>query len=296
MQLRFILRLLPLVLCISIALCGCGSQPATGDGTDAHSAPTQSTETTAPHVTTAATPVYETRTVWLCTLETQLQYESNTVFKKGYAYDSFGRKAESWRILEDGSRDNIHVYSYDEAGNNILELYDGTGRYERTFDDEGRMLSQHYYSGEECLSEEHYSYNVDGYLIKKEVITRYTDERIRTYQITYEDNYSKGFIQSYFNGEMDGHTEETYNERGQVTFSKSFSADGSCKSIITYAYDDNGRLILEQCEFTRETQADYNVIYTYDDNGLLIRKNVDYYYGNLVEYTYEAFEIQVQVN
>ena len=44
-----------------------------------------------------------------------------------------------------------------------------------------------------------------------------------------------------------------------------------------------------------ETQADYDTIFTYDENGLLISKNVDYYYGHLIEYTYEPFEILVRV-
>ena len=90
-------------------------------------------------------------------------------------------------------------------------------------------------------------------------------------------------------------TEETYNAAGQVLTSSVCDANGSWKRTQTWEYDTEGRLLREGNYSRSETQADYMTIYTYDENGLLLSKNVDYYYGYLLEFTYEPFEILVRV-
>jgi hypothetical protein len=81
-----------------------------------------------------------------------------------------------------------------------------------------------------------------------------------------------------------------------VIFYKNYEANGKLISTCESTYDSEGRLLQEYKKSSRDTQPDYKVIYTYDENGLLKSKDADYYYGHIVEYTYEAFEILVRVN
>lgn len=293
-----IFRYVTLLLCMSLVLCGCGgteekettpTEPAAVQQTEVVTEPVETTEPTEP------APVYETRTVYLCTLETMTQYESGAVFKTAYAYDEHGRKIEKWRIMEDGSKGQVSVFAYDENGNNTFEYYEQSSHYEMTYDAEGRLLSKLYYYGEECDMEYYYTYNEDGYVVKEVRITRYAEEKNDTYELTYDEDYSESVINHYFNGEKTGYTKETYNERGQVLSSDNYDLNGNWRSGSKYEYDEEGKQTMEWRYSSSETQADYDTIFTYDENGLLISKNVDYYYGHLIEYTYEPFEILVRV-
>lgn len=294
---KTMIRFVTLMLCIALLACGCGGKkddPAdeTSGGSlgDLFTEPTETTEETEP------APVYEKQTVYLCTMQTQTLHENDAVSVRYNSYDEYGRMTESWVELPDGTKGTVTSYTYDESGNCILETYGASSRYERTYDEEGRILSQLYYYGDECSSEHHYTYNKDGYLIERTEITRYSEEKTYTYKVTYSPDYSSAVIDSYLDGEKIGHTEETYNADGQLTYYKNFASDGKWTSSSKIKYDGNGNKILEEREFSRDTQADYDVIYTYDENGLLISMDAAYYYGQIVEYTYEAFEILVRVN
>ena len=132
-------------------------------------------------------------------------------------------------------------------------------------------------------------------MINQVRITRYSDEVTYEYQITYDENHREASVESFKNGQRSGSTKETYNEAGQVTLSKNFDKEDQWTSSREYEYDETGKLLREYSFSRSETQADYQVIYTYDENGLLLSKNVDYYYGYLLEFTYEPFEILVRV-
>lgn len=239
-------------------------------------------------------PVYEKRTVYLCTQEFLHNYEGGD-FLKGYTYDEYGRVFEYFQIKDDGSRGWVNTYTYDEDGNNI-EIDTGSSKYIKTYDEEGHILSQLYTSNDECVSEEYYTYDANGYLIEKKRIERYSEEVSYTYEVFYSEDYSEAMINQFKNGEPNGTTYETYNAAGQVLTSEVYDNEGNWKSTQKCTYDAAGNL-LQQGNYSRsETQADYQTIYTYDENGLLISKNVDYYYGYLLTYTYEPFEILVRVN
>lgn len=293
------IRLILLLLCVSMLACGCGVLENL-EALLAEKQVTLQTEGTTPPAETVApteyVPVYESRTVYLCTMETMTQYESGAVFKTGYAYDEYGRKIEKWRMMDDGTKGQVSVFTYDEFGNNTFEYYEQTSRYEMTYDEAGRLLSKLYYYGEECDMEYYYTYNQDGYVIKDVRITRYSGENNDTYEVNYNPDYSEAVIDHYDNGEKVGYTLETYNECGQVLSSDNYDLNGAWRSGSKYEYDDAGKQTMEWRYSSSETQADYDIIFTYDENGLLVSKNVDYYYGHLIEYIYEPFEILVNVN
>lgn len=293
---KTMIRFVTLVLCMALLTCGCGGKKdhtpdeTKGGGlTDLFTEPAEPTEETEPE------PVYEKRTVYLCTMEKQTLHENDATSVRYNSYDEYGRKIESWVQQPDGSKGFVNTFTYDEFGNNITET-SKYGRYERTYDEAGRVLSQLYFSDDECVSEYYYTYDEAGYLIERKEITRYSQEKTYVYQVNYSSDYSSAVIDSFCDGEKIGYTEETYNRDGQVTFYKNFDAEGKWTSGCALTYDSEGRLLLEEKEFSRDTQADYDVIYTYDENGLLVSKDADYYYGQIVEYTYEPFEILVRVN
>lgn len=290
---KTMIRFVILMLCIALLTCGCGSKkddtPDETKGGGLSDLLTEPTETTEPE------PVYEKQTVYLCTKQVQTLHENDAVSVRCNSYDEYGRKIESWTDLPDGTRGSVTTFTYDESGNNIMETSQ-YGFYERTYDEAGRMLRQLYFSDDECVSEYYYTYNEDGYLIERKEVTRYSQEKTYVYKVTYNPDYSGAVIDSYLDGEKIGHTEETYNADGQVTFYKNYDAEGNWTSSCESTYDSEGRLLQEYKKSSRDTQPDYKVIYTYDENGLLKSKDADYYYGHIVEYTYEAFEILVRVN
>lgn len=283
-----------LSLCLLIALAGCGTAPdeTVDDGVRDTTAPTENA--TEPEETTEPEPVYETRTVYLCTREYLQNYEGGN-FLKGYTYDEYGRVTEYFQIQDDGSRGWVMEYSYDEKGNNV-EIRNGSGVTRMTYDEENRLLSEIHYYKEECNSETYYEYDAQGYVVAETRIERYSEEVTYTFSIAYNENHTEAEIAQYKNGEPNGTTFEEYNAAGQVLTSSVYDADGNWKSTLTCSYDDAGNLLQEGSYTRSETQADYMTYYTYDENGLLISKNVDYYYGYLLEYTYEPFEILVRVN
>ena len=248
-----------------------------------------------PDESTEPEPVYEKQTVYLCVQERMHNYNEDGDFLKGYTYDEYGRVTEYFQIKDDGSRGWENAYSYDENGNNT-EINTGNGLYTMTYDDEGRMLSKVYAYKGEVRSETYYTYDENGYVVAEKCIERYSEEVTYTYEINYNDDYSEAIISQYKNGEPNGTTYETYNAAGQVLTSEVYDTADNWKSGQTYSYDDAGNLLQQGSYSSSETQADYTTYYTYDDKGLLISKDVDYYYGYLLEYTYEPFEILVRVN
>lgn len=284
------ISILSVLLCL-LLLTGCGQEkPA---------------ETTAaPHETQAATqaptteptepePVYELQTVYLCVQEKMHNYEGGD-FLKGYTYDEYGRKTEYFGINADGARSWTTEYSYDENGN-LVEERTGNTVAVMTYDEEGRLVSKISYYKDECNAENYFVYDEAGFVIEETRIERYSDEVTYTFTITYDENHTQATIEQFKNGEPNGVTTETYNTDGQVLTSTVHDVNGNWKRTQTWEYDEEGRLLQEGNYSRSETQADYLTIYTYDENGLLLSKNVDYYYGYLLEFTYEPFEILVRV-
>lgn len=251
-------------------------------------------ESAEPEASTEPEPVYEKQTVYLCVRE-YLQNNEGGDFLKGYTYDEYGRVTEYYLINEDGSRGWVNEYSYDEDGNNT-EIRTGSSVTVMSYDENGRMTSKLYYYKDECTTETYYEYDALGHPTLETRIERYDEEITYTYELFYNEDYTEAMINQYKNGEPNGTTYETYNAAGQVLKSEVYDAEGNWKSTLTYEYDGAGKLLREGSYTRSETQADYMTIYTYDDMGLLISKNVDYYYGYLLEYTYEPFEILVRVN
>ena len=285
-----IMSILAAVLCL-ILLTGCGdAKPA-----ETTAAPTETLPATQPPTTepTEPEPVYELQTVYLCVQENLHNYEGGD-FLKGYSYDEYGRKTEYFGINADGSRSWVTQYSYDENGN-LIEERTGDSVSVMTYDEAGRLVSDISYYKDECRAENYFVYDEAGFVIEETRIERYSGEVTYTFTMTYDENHTQATIEQFKNGEPNGVTTETYNVDGQVLTSTVHDANGNWKRTTIWTYDEEGRLLQEENYSRSETQADYLTIYTYDENGLLLSKNVDYYYGYLLTFTYEPFEILVRV-
>lgn len=286
------MSILSLLLCL-ILLTGCAdAKPAetTEPELPVETQPVTQAPTTEP---TEPEPVYELQTVYLCVQEHLHNYEGGD-FLKGYTYDEYGRKTEYFGINADGTRSWVTEYSYDEKGN-LIEERTGNTISVMTYDEAGHLVSDISYYKEECNAENYFVYDEAGFVIEETRIERYSDEVTYTFTMTYDENHTQATIEQFKNGEPNGVTTETYNVDGQVLTSTVHDANGNWKRTMTWTYDEEGRLLQEGNYSRSETQADYLTIYTYDENGLLISKNVDYYYGYLLTFTYEPFEILVRV-
>ena len=259
-------------------------------------------------VTTETVPTepqlrWETRQVFLCVRQTMTQHDGSGSSAQEFEYDEYGNRSSMWPLEPSGERGLNHTeYSYDQMGNLISSVsVDAQGnagsRYEYTYDENGNVLSELYYNAEGVVSAEtYYVYNADGWITGKTEKAYYFDPA-RTYQyaFAYASDYSACTVSSVMDGEAVGYTNETYDADGRVTRADNYAQDDSWKSTITYAYDAAGNILKEEHYTKNDLQADYDIIYTYDENGCLISKNVDYYYGYIMEYTYETFEISVPV-
>lgn len=298
MMKRFIITIF--VVCLLLSACG-------GEGAR-DTAPAETTtvpETTAAPETETTQPQiqWETKTVYLCVSQTMTQHDGSGSGTQEFEYDEYGNRISMWPLGDSGERTARHTaYSYDGMGNLLSSVsVDAEGnpsyRYEYTYDENGNMLSELYFDEEGAVgAETYFTYDAEGWVIR-ETETAYYYDPARTYQyeFVYSADYSACTISSSANGDASGHSQETYDAAGRVTRKESYAQDGSWRSTITYAYDAAGKIAVEEHYSSNELQADYDVIYTYDENGCLISKDVDYYYGYIMEYVYEPFEILVPV-
>lgn len=281
-----LLVLLALCLCMTVLFCGCGD---TGSAEQTTAAPALQETQPVTEEPTEAGPVYELQTVYLCVQEDMKNYEGGSN-RKGYTYDEYGRVKEYFMLNSDGSYAWVTEYIYDEQGNNI-EMRTGDSVTVMTYDETGRLTSKL-----SSYMEYYYVYDEMGFVIEETRIERFSDEVTYSFTMSYNADHTEATIDQFKNGEPNGQTIETYNAAGQVLTSNTYDPNGNWKHGQAWEYDEEGKLLKECTYSCSETQADYETIYTYDEKGLLLSKNVDYYYGYLLEYTYEPFEILVRVN
>lgn len=299
---KTLISLLAICMCVSmLSACGNADTPSTEPSTT--DAPT---ETTAAPTTVPVTepPIqWETRTVYLCVSRTMTQHDGSGSGTVEFEYDEYGNQIRQWSVGYPGDRSGRStVYSYDDKGNMLSSVsVDAEGavgsRYEYTYDAAGNILSELYINQEGIISaEEYFTYNEDGWLIQKTDTAYYYDPALTIeYVVEYSADYASATIRKTNNGEPSGYTLETYDAAGRVVRTENYAKDGSWKSTITYAYDTQGKILLEEHFSSNELQADYNVIYTYNENDCLTSMDADYYYGYIMEFVYEPFEILVPV-
>lgn len=289
-----------LIACMMLSACGRDTvQDAEPVETTLATVITATPET----VVTEPTIQWETKTVYLCVSQTMTQHDGSGSGTQEFEYDEYGNQIRMWQVSDSGERTLKHTeYSFDTMGNmlssvSVNEEGNPGSRYEYTYDENGNLLSELYFNADGIVSaEDYYTYNSDGWVTRKTETAYYYDPaRTFEYEFVYSEDYSSCRISSTNNGEPGGYTEETYDTAGRVTRTDNYAQDGSWKSTITYAYDPEGKILCEEHYSKNELQADYDVIYTYDGNGCLISKDVDYYYGYIMEYVYASFEILVPV-
>ena len=295
-------RGLACLFAVCMLLSACASEDTQDTAPDTK--PTEP-ETTATTETVPTEPQlrWEKQKVFLCVRQTMTQHDGSGSSAQEFEYDEYGNRIGMWPLEPSGKRSPSYTeYSYDQMGNLISSVsVDAQGnpgsRYEYTYDENGNVLSELYYNAEGAVrAETYYVYNADGWLAGKTEKAYYFDP-VRDYQyaFAYEPDYSACTVSSVMDGEAVGYTNETYDADGRVTRADNYAQDDSWKSTITYAYDAAGNILKEEHYTENDLQADYDIIYTYDENGCLISKNVDYYYGYIMEYTYGTFEISVPI-
>ncbi len=186
-----------------------------------------------------------------------VHYTERTV----YAYDIYGNRVRSMEY-RDGEPDSVTNLKYDDRGNEISRTtWDHSGwipkfdrRTERTFDEQGRILSYESYNfWGRVVSGSYYTYddengirtyrNEDGEVLQ----TTWYDENgndIRQTAGEYETVYQYddrgnriGWI-SYKNGQPYDRYEARYDEQDRQTWGARYDAAGKLTSQTEYVFDD----------------------------------------------------------
>lgn len=282
------------VVCLLFTACGGNAEETTA----AETAVVTTVATTQAPIEPEPAGEWVTKTVYLQVGMHRTQWDGSGESYAEYAYDEYGNLIRSSSKSASGEEYGHSEYTYDEMGNRLTYYsYNAEGECtfhtEYTYDKQGNCLGSKNYRQDGTLSSEYvYSYDENGYLIEE----HYTfDGEVTAYRYEYNESYTQ--MTEYRVGESGEYISsvETYGEEGNILTRDGYRADGSQSAMITYTYDDAGRLVREDHPSFFETQASYEVLYTYDENGNMTVKNVDYYYGYQDEYTYEAFDILVWV-
>ena len=220
-----------------------------------------------------------------------------------------GSQLDIYRVEDDGSRDLRSTEIYDEQGriiytasfkNNTIEsemlyIYDGdelTTSQEKTYGQfNGDVTTSYSYSDGNLISETgHGDYVSDSsasYSSDIETIYTYDNGKLvdkKTTRIDHEaDDYKTvDRIEYSYDGDNVA-TESHYKTATNLDTEKLFF-------VITYEYDDEGRVISEINEMANSTNKAVKS-YEYDDSGLLIRSETDAEsigMNMVVEYQYDS--------
>ena len=176
------------------------------------------------------------------TKDEQIQSRIDEI-ESGYVFDSSGGLRMETIFGEDGQRLGYYVYSYyPDGGRKEIIAYDAdgneTGRGDNTYDEQGRPL-------QECYQEN------DGTI----GITRYT----------YNENEVR--VESYSqDGELVSFAIRELNEDGKVIRERRGASESEIDTIVTYEYDDRGRLTRMVEDFGEGGRLENLYDYDEDDN------------------------------
>ena len=214
---------------------------------------------------------------------------------------------------EDGVCYDETQYTYDANGNCLVRLsifdYDGgkgTTKDVSTYDEQGNLLTEEYYNGDELVYRYVYTYTASGKVATdastwndgEEQMSTYTyDEYDNVLSITIQSNMYDTLIKEYENTYENGKltTVAVYAD-GELDVYTQFDADGNEILSVSYMAGEeffreqsvytNGRLVKYTCFDNGEES--YSQEYTYNDNGILVRQSMTYSDGEsqYTEYAY----------
>ena len=206
----------------------------------------------------------------------KLTTESRTVdsaTRESFTYDAFGNRLvqdyANYAIHEDGSEEVLEAYTWTniyERADRPLRLEDMYGKTLFTYNEQGDVLDQEDYRADGVQDTYHFyihKYDDAGRVVLKSEIC---SELI---SVNYSYEYQESFV---------------YGANGEVLTKEAHanypaSAEGNYHSLLTYTYDDRGRLIATREEVTQ----------TQDQNGDCVKLEQWLYDGELLlRYTHEV--------
>lgn len=201
--------------------------------------------------------------------------EEEVVETVRYYYGDVEEPVEAYRVFADGSEDSI-IYSYDDEGRLLRKSTVNDEKEEEElevwkFDDDREVFYEKQEYGDPVFREIQ-EYDADGRPVVVKLWER-LDDRTMIHKISYNSNGKKERIEK-LNGE---------GKRISIIEIPAFKDDEpleivetttSGKKRITFEYDDNGRVVLQQ-EYNEEEQLINTITRKYNEVGLIKETEVD---------------------
>lgn len=214
--------------------------------------------------------------------------DQNTV----YNYDSENRKLGYKMTNAEGVVLDQAVYTYDQAGNKILDTRSPLRYTQWKYDKAGNVLEQAYYENGSLADRSINTYDEKGSHLTAQYIAH--GKVINTCTMTYHANgnlatslYKADGTYHYTEYDADGNTlvkdyrsetdccreEYSYDAYGNILSYKRYDEDGKLDYHRTYSYtyDSKGNLLEERSEDVLGGSV-YRTLWTYNKAGLLVRK------------------------
>lgn len=232
---KLFIMLLSAMLCMSAVACS----------TSPSATPTvPETEITEETVIGETDPVTEEKfSSALSLIEEEKYEEAYLMLKECGDYEAAVRELENFKFVYgtrtspmDGGEYSIQTYIYDDRGNCIREKHLDGKQIERSFDSNGRPLTETVYSHNETLNYI-YVHNEDG-----TVSQMAENEDDRDFIDTYDSKMNLIKSEYYIDGELDFYNVYTYDSDSKLLETVCSYADGS-ESYAKYEYDEYGNLI-----------------------------------------------------
>jgi len=224
---------------------------------------------------------------------TREKYMGDDGYMADFEYDADGNLIKDTKRDTEGVMLTCHVYEYDDAGNNIKKTF---------VNDDGSLGVSHIYgfdgsgflvldteTGPDGSVTQVVGYENDIYGNPTSQILK--DHEGNIYEVRHEYEYdADGNITMdtlYRGGELNGWTENEYDQDGNLITEKDIAPDGSVRSWIAYDYLDDGS-VNSRTNYKADGTIFQIIMYGYDQNGLVIETKYDST-GEIVEmyqYTY----------
>jgi hypothetical protein len=230
------------------------------------------------------------------------------VLVEQWTFDSNGNLVEN-RKWEDGGSCEINTFEYDEHGRMmlhtlVLEPFDAVEKTEYIRDEQGRVLSETKYYGEDAGERVEYLYNshvnpvgvkrfdADGLLESTEKVELDQNGDLLVHhkfdadgniveksEVNYaEPGKPSGKTVTSAESNLIGKTEIVYNDLGQVIRATELTPEGKVLSDVISEYDERGNVIVRRIR-------DFNprlLRFEYDSNDRVITEEIYDELGNMV--------------
>ena len=235
----------------------------------------------------------ETIETFLLSYVSQLDSDGNVVYITSYTYDEYGNVTECVQTVDNDFES--WTYEYDANGNVISEMYfmndSLTEYYEYSYDSESRLLSSRVYNSDGSVNYEYNGGNFDtkydneGKMVENKYYVGEEKYDIETFEYNEFGFETRRHLVSP-EGMLISYSEQKYDEQGRrtlVSYTNTENSSYNYSLTTTYVtHNDNkttattrrtGTDVLVETEVF---DADGNLLeyYVYDENGILYNKHV----------------------